>query len=305
MTSLVPENWREEADKWDENGDPAHDPEIELEVAEDELNKKRVLYGELAAKSDAVFAAMFEEAFGFPPPRHSEITVYLIISAIIAKYGKEGWEVIKEYLKQMKTSTGPKVLPGGKVIWPGPKGLPTLGRTVVKRIVIVDIIIALIGSGLVVAHRLEYQELIDALRILDRAMRFEALQVDPTVDNGTTTVFINPSPKDLEHVQHPKCKLVAELIIRWIDPETGQRREIEEGEKELRPNAANPNEYESEEIEIPSNACFLETFVTIWLVCNTTPPSREKKAEYKTPVRTSIDCEKHRGRLPIEVDLGW
>jgi len=294
----VPEKWVDEAQRWNEHGDPPFDPELDPRSVRTELIEKASLQRELERQSDQLYEEMFREVFGFTPPVDAELTVWFIVSAVLAKFGRDAKQILEDIFTKLKTSTGPQILPGGRVIWPR-RGPVAIGKTVLRRALFIDILIAVFGGYIGAQKISKYWEITTEIGYLERAARWEALQIDPATDPETVRCEVLPSEEVRAELAGPACGLYSVVILRWIDPETGNQETQITERRRLRPSDEDNDVWVSEEYELPSGACFPEQIVQVWLICDSTPPKNQLLHEYKTPWRTSTPCES-RGVIPSE-----
>ncbi len=297
MSSLkLEDKWLREQEDWDKNGDPAFDPDLDRDTVLQELQEKAERLKLIQAEADKTFKELFKEVFGQEPPTFGEITISLITMLIVKKFGKDAIGAVTGLLDAFKPVDSALIDPVTKQPFKTkPPVGKTLGKTLVKRQVIITVLLGLVAIGGAEILRRRLSELFELEKKLRRAMRWEALTIDDQTDNEIYESQAYPPKEIIEKLEaNNRCNIFMEITVRGFDAETGAQ--IERVHEMAKAKKGNDGLF-TRTINLPVNICFGSVITKIVLFCNETPPKRTVLHESEVPYRTSADCSESRGKL--------
>lgn len=284
--TFLREKWLREAELWDEKGDPPYDPSLDPVLVRAELEDKAQVLAELEAEQETLWRVVFKETFGVEPETAgvgAGLTALAMLRLLVSRFGSRvlGLAELADALKEPGSGAASR------------KAL----KAAFRRLGVINILLALpefVAIKVAWEAATRMRELHDQERRLRRAMRYEALTIDPDPAPADVTQDALLPPSLVEELERPECHLLMAFTIRWINRETGELevREIEEARVE--PDAS--GRY-SRKIPIPREGCAAQVEFRIYKYCEGTPPVRELLYRAAVPYRTAGDCSRQRGRL--------
>ena len=313
MTTLKAD-WIKEAKAWDKNGDPAYDSSKDRLVVLAEMERKRKALAQVEADAEKTFTEFFKAVFGVDPKTigytaAGGLSLLILIKLLVKKAGKEIAEEFYDTLGKMKMDEAVnEVLPPSQRTSPGKRRLKyakEFGGKVLKRIGIAELIVAALTATGLLASALAYYKALKKLdekeRLLRRALRYEALQIDPATyrEQGTFAPQVNAEAAGIEDKLEKGCVLLCQITERYfLYVEKNDEivvREKDHGEKRM----SERNSVWEREIEFYPIGIFGSFLVRISLFC---PETKELKVlhEYEIPYRTDVPPGDAKGKLTSE-----
>lgn len=311
--TTIKTDWEDEAKKWNEDGDPAADSSLSVALEWKKIAEKQIAHREVLDAIDAMAGRLCEELIGIDLTKVAVGTgAGLGIGAFIERIRREkGEEAAKEMAEviaeEMGVQTSEILDPSGRYHkfrpnWKQflPKLMKRLGAKIAGAVAGGGAVLALLELGTLITYFKELWELEDQDGVLRRALRYEALRLDPEVDPDEYTCFFVPDQVTRKCMEGPPpCILFVTLTYRWIDSTTGKTEIREMGEVEVDEYNEDKHAWEKKfTAQLPDTVCFAEAIIKWTLHCPTDPPKVKELTTVRLPIRTSGDCSRHRGNLP-------
>ncbi len=313
MTTLKPD-WVKEAKAWDKNGDPAYDSSKDRNVVLAEIERKKKALTAVEAEAEKTFSEFFKSVFDVDPKTigytaAGGLSILVLFKLLVKKAGKEIADDFFDTLGKMKVDEAvDEVLPPSQRTSPGKRRLKyakKFGGKVLKRIGIVELIVsALTAAGLFTTGAVYYKalkKLDEKERILRRALRYEALTIDPTTyrEIGTFAPQVNAERAGIADKLEKGCVLLCQITERYFlyDEKNDDIifRETDHKEESMSLN----NGLWEREIQFYPIGIFGSFLVRISLFC---PETKDLTVltEYELPYRTDVPPGDAKGKLTSE-----
>jgi len=310
-TVKLKKKWKEESQDWDKNGDPAADSSLDIDIESKELAEKEIARKKLEDLLEKSYFELIKELTGVDPVAlgfggaGTVVGAGALINAVAKKHGKQvAREVAEALADEMKEKTSDILHSSGRhfKIKPKPKDIARgLGKKLGKKLGTaaggVGLVLTVLTIAGVVAILLKLREYEKKLKILQRALRWEALRLDPNIDPETITYWYRPPESTAKALgEASRCVLFLKIEYRWRDTKTGK---VEK--KSLPEKRVTGHDRGAWKVELPAGlpaaACFAEAVMTWIMHCKTDPPSVNVVFTGVYPIRTSANCSKHRGKI--------
>jgi len=307
------QEWIDEAKKWDVMGDPTPDPSIDPKVAAKELAEKQILLTKLNISLFEKILDILSELTGIDKKK-LKVATGAGAAALVTRAGaKHGDEVKAAFEEAINEEIGSKesddIDDSGKRtrrkfnVKKDAKGV--IGRLrdkLIKKAGVAGLIYTIATLVTVGILYREYDILKKKIETLHKAMRWEALEIDPNSDPPDIDYWYNPPAGVAKKLGgKPPCRLFLKVIYRWIDGKTGEKKSHEMREVQVTGSRTRSHGYEKNlPVKTSGSVCFLVAEMSWSLHCDTTPPTVTDLGTSYLHIRTSANSSKVRGSLPFD-----